>query len=72
MKKAVYIACLPILLLTLNFTTGLAQQAIGPRLVIEERLFDAKKVKEGKVIEHTFKVLNTGDRRLEIKRVNPG
>jgi hypothetical protein len=29
-------------------------------------------VEEGKVVEHTFKVLNKGGHPLEIRKVNPG
>jgi len=41
-------------------------------MVLPERFFDFKHVEEGKVVEHTFKVLNKGDQVLEIKKVNPG
>lgn len=44
----------------------------GPRMLIKEREFDFKKVKEGQVIEHTFQVLNQGDQTLEIENVKPG
>jgi len=72
MKRILYGGCFLISWITLNLTTGLAQQAIGPRMVLEERYFDAKQVKEGEVIEHTFNVLNVGDSTLEIKKVKPG
>ncbi len=72
MKKLLYgTACL-IFLITLSLTTGWAQQAVGPRIVLEEKYFDAKQIKEGEIIEHTFTVRNMGDRPLEIKKVNPG
>ena len=58
--------------IVLNFCIAWAQQATGPRIVLEERHFDAKQVKEGQIVAHTFKVLNTGDQTLEIKKVNPG
>jgi hypothetical protein len=44
----------------------------GPRIWIEAKEFDFREVEEGKVVTHTFKVLNKGDQTLEIKRVNPG
>lgn len=59
-------------LIILNLSPSWAQGAVGPRMVIEENLFDAKQVKEGDVIRHTFTVRNTGDQPLEIKRVQPG
>jgi hypothetical protein len=58
--------------IVVSFDIALAQQAIGPRIVLEERYFDAKQIKEGGIIEHSFKVLNTGDQTLEIQNVNPG
>jgi hypothetical protein len=58
--------------IVVSFGIALAQQAIGPRIVLEERYFDAKQIKEGGIIQHTFKVLNTGDHTLEIQKVNPG
>jgi hypothetical protein len=56
----------------LNLATGWAQQFTGPRMDLKEKYFDAKHVKEGQIIEHTFTVYNRGDRPLEIKKVQPG
>jgi len=72
MKKLLYGTPFLIFLITLGLTTGWAQQAIGPRMVLEEKDFDAKQIKEGEIIGHTFIVRNTGDQPLEIKKVNPG
>ena len=72
MKKLLYGTPFLIFLITLSLTTGWAQQAIGPRMVLEEKDFDAKQIKEGEIIGHTFIVRNTGDQPLEIKKVNPG
>jgi len=72
MKRLLYGGCLLIFWIGANLTTGWAQQAIGPRIVVEEKNFDAKQVKEGEIIEHTFNVHNAGDRTLEIKKVKPG
>ena len=49
----------------------LAQEGTGPVLVINEKMHDFGKVKQGKVIEHTFRVLNQGDAVLQIIRVKP-
>jgi hypothetical protein len=49
-----------------------AQETKKPNLVIKETLFDAGEIDEGKVIEHTFSVHNSGDATLEIKNVRPG
>ncbi len=72
MKKLLYGTSFLIFLIILNLPSGWAKQATGPRMVLEEKEFNAKQVKEGKIIEHAFKVLNTGDAPLEIKNVKPG
>ncbi len=72
MKRVVFGAFLLIIWLFLYLPAGLAQQATGPRIVLEEKFFDAREVKEGEVIEHTFTVRNKGDEALEIRKVSPG
>jgi adenine specific DNA methylase Mod len=72
MKRLLYGAPFLIFWIIVNYATTWAQQAIGPRMDIEKKFFDAKQVKEGEIIKHTFTVLNTGDRLLEIKKVRPG
>ena len=72
MKKVLYGTFFLIFLISLSLSTGWAQQAIGPRMVIEKPLFDAQQVKEGEIIRHSFTVLNKGDKPLQIKRVQPG
>jgi len=41
-------------------------------MVLPEKSFDFKEMVEGKAAEHVFKVLNKGDKPLEITKVNPG
>jgi len=72
MKKVLYGTFFLIFLISLNLSTAWAQQAIGPKMVIEKPLFDAQQVKEGEIIRHSFTVLNKGDQPLKIKRVQPG
>jgi len=72
MKKLLCAAPFLIFLIILSLTTGWAQQAVGPKMVLEKKAFDAKQIKQGNTIEHTFIVRNTGDQPLEIKKVNPG
>ena len=72
MKKIFYSIPFIILFLFMYFNTGLAQDGTGPKMVIEQKEYDAKEVKQGEVINHTFKILNTGDQALEIKSVKPG
>jgi uncharacterized protein (DUF58 family) len=72
MKRVIYVVFLSILWLLLCLPPALAQHATGPRMVIEERFFNAQQVKEGEIIEHTFTVHNKGDGILEINKVSPG
>lgn len=59
-------------LLLTCITAVSAEKQTGPRISIEETSFDAKEVIEGKIIQHTFRVINTGDQPLEINKVQPG
>jgi hypothetical protein len=43
----------------------------GPHITINEQTFDFMEVTEEFTAEHTFQVLNRGDKVLEIKRVKP-
>jgi len=70
-KKAFPTIVLFFLALVFPSTTFL-QASSGPKIVIEEKEFDFKDVPEGKVVEHTFKVLNKGDQPLLIHTVRPG
>ncbi|HJX35020.1 MAG TPA: hypothetical protein VJ373_07580 [Desulfatiglandales bacterium] len=72
MKKFLCMISLTTLLVISNYHPCLAQQTTGPRMTLEERLFDAKQVSENTFIEHSFKVLNTGDSPLEISGVSTG
>lgn len=72
MRKVWFVISILIFIVNVYFTIGWADQPIGPRIFFEKQEFDAKQVDEGEVIEHTFKVLNTGDRPLEIFKVKPG
>jgi hypothetical protein len=46
--------------------------AAGPQMVIDEKHFDFKEVNEGSVVAHSFRVRNTGDEPLQIRKVRPG
>ena len=72
MKRVLFGAFLLIIWLFFCLPAGLAQQATGPRMAIDEKFFDAQEVKEGEIIEHTFTVNNKGDEVLKIRKVNPG
>ena len=72
MKRLLYVTSFLMLWVVLNFTVGWAQTTVGPKIVVKEKSFDAQQVKEGEIIVHNFKVLNTGDSPLEIKKVKPG
>ena len=49
----------------------LAQKPVGPQISFKENKFDFKQVEEGKVLEHTFVISNTGDEPLMIEKVEP-
>lgn len=49
-----------------------AQSLSGPSMALPEKSFNFNEVEEGKIVEHTFKVLNKGNQPLEITNVNPG
>ena len=44
----------------------------APVMVIPETTYDFQEVKEGAILEHTFKVYNKGENVLTIKSVKPG
>jgi uncharacterized protein (DUF58 family) len=72
MNRLITLACLGLLFCLTLFTVSLAQTISGPSLFLPERSFDFREVEEGKVVDHTFKVLNKGNEPLEIRNVNPG
>ena len=72
MKKIFYGTSILIFGVIFNFTASWAQKAVGPKMVIEEKAFYVQQVKEGAIIQHDFKVRNTGDSPLVIKEVKPG
>ena len=72
MQRLLYVTSFVMFWVVLHFTVGWAQTAVGPKMVVKEKLFDAQQVREGEIIVHHFKVLNTGDSPLEIKKVKPG
>ena len=49
-----------------------AQGVNGPKIIIQERVFDFKEAKEGSIIQHSFQVRNEGDQPLQINDVRPG
>ena len=61
-----------VVLLLLFLTYSIIQAGNGPRIVIEDEVFNFGEIWEGQIIEQPFKVRNTGDQPLEIKRINPG
>lgn len=73
LKKRMYLF-VSLLVVSLMFgdLPVLAKVTVGSVIVMEEKSFDFKEVKEGEVIKHAFKVLNKGDQNLEIRKVRPG
>ena len=72
MRKSSLVVFLLAMCLILGIWTAAAQENKEPIMVMEEKSFDFKEVKEGEVLEHVFKVLNKGDRDLKIIKVQPG
>jgi len=72
MRKLWLVRIVCIALFSLYSYSALAQEVLGPKMVLKEQEFDFKEVKEGEIIRHTFQVLNEGDERLDIKKVSPG
>jgi hypothetical protein len=50
----------------------LPAQEQRPKMVLTEREFDLKKVREGEILNHSFSIRNEGDAPLEIRSVKPG
>ncbi len=71
-KRTCLIVSLLVIYLVFGAVVALAQETAGPMMVMEEKSFDFKAVKEGEVLKHAFRVLNKGDQNLEIKKVQPG
>ena len=71
MKKLLHFSLIHIILIFFISTVGWGQNNGAPEFFVENNSFDAGEVKEGSVIEHVFKVKNTGDSALEIKKVRP-
>jgi len=71
-KRLITLASLGVLMCVALFTLSLAQTPSGPSMVLPESSFDFGEVDEGRVVEHTFRVLNKGTQPLEIRKVNPG
>ena len=69
MKKIFYSISLSALLVLLNYPASWAQEISRPKMVLEEKTYDAGEVREGEILEHEFRVLNAGDSPLEIKNV---
>ena len=71
MKTLSICACF-LLLFSFLACPSKAQEMTGPRLVIEEKFFTHTDVEQGATVEHVFKVRNSGNETLQIKKVVPG
>jgi hypothetical protein len=72
MKKLFIGISIFVLCLSISFSFSWAEEAKGPKMILEKKSFDFKEVDEGEKLKHTFKVRNVGDQPLEIKNVKPG
>lgn len=72
-RLGIEVLTLFMLIILFPMTSIMAEEPkVSPVIVIPEKVFDFKDVKEGTVLEHTFKVYNKGDGVLTIKSVKPG
>ena len=69
MKNILLLIFLSAFLILFTPSGGLSEGAVGPKIFFEENEFDAKEIKSGDYLEHTFKVYNRGDGILEISKV---
>ena len=72
MKRIPYQICLSTFFILLVSSLCFAGEVSGPRIYIEEPIFDAKGIKSAEFLEHAFKVINKGGSTLEISDVKPG
>ena len=72
MQKPIHIFILMFFFFCALLVAPQAGHAAGPQMVIDEKYFDFKEVNEGSVVAHSFKVRNTGDEPLQIRKVRPG
>ncbi|MDD5723876.1 MAG: DUF1573 domain-containing protein [Syntrophales bacterium] len=69
MRKVCAVVLLLALYVTLSAWAVAAREIKGPLMIIRESTFDFTEVKEGEILEHTFKVLNEGGQSLEIEKI---
>jgi|WetSurMetagenome_2_1015567.scaffolds.fasta_scaffold933822_1 hypothetical protein len=72
MKKSLYSICISMLIILLMPLLCIAEEASTPKISFDEKTFDAKEIKGGEYLEHTFKVMNRGSSPLLISDVKPG
>jgi len=72
MKKQLYPIYFSILIILIISSLCFAEEISAPSISIDEKSFDAKEIKSGDYLEHTFKVMNKGGNTLEISDVKPG
>jgi len=72
MKRMCLVILLSALCLIFSALPAMARKITGPLVIMKERSFDFREVKEGATLEHVFKILNKGDQTLEIEKVRPG
>jgi hypothetical protein len=72
MKKPLYSICFSLLIILIVSTLCVGEETSVPSISIDEKNFDAKEIKSGDYLEHTFKVMNKGSSPLEISDVKPG
>jgi len=72
MRRHGFFALTSVFVFVLSFQMAQGSGVPGPKMVLPQKEFDYKEIKEGEVLEHVFEVLNQGDQVLEIRNVRPG
>lgn len=71
MKKQLFMITSFILLIAVCHGISWGQVPARPQIVIEKNTYNAREVREGTPIEHTFLIHNRGNAVLMIKKVKP-
>lgn len=70
MKKRLLSMITVLVILSISFF-AIAQENAIPKMVIQEKIYNAGEIDEGRVIQHSFIVENRGDDTLLLNKVTP-
>jgi len=72
MKRSLFRICFILFFVLFTYSINAKAEPTGPKIYIEQPVFDAKDIKSAEYLEHAYKVVNKGDAILEITDVKPG